>query len=654
MKSGYKKKKWTYELLNEYVKNNGNGDELLSKEYFGWTEKHEFLCARCGEHYFLFAKSFVVSGNRCIHCRNRKLGDSRRLTFDYVKSFVDENGEGDVLVSEKYTNSTEKLEIKCHVCGENYKISFTNYQVGKRHKKCAMERAGKERRLKESKIKSVVESFDCELIDLEHRDNDWFLKIRFVCGHIDIRDYSSFKMSKKLCRNCTKEMAGKQRRNDEEHVRNFILSKGCEWIDGIYENQESELKIRFSCGHIGYRNFAKFKCSLSVCTRCSGKQKYTLEETKQIFKDAGYDLLANEYINCKTNMTFTDKDGYKYFLSLDKFQHNCLGRGQDPNRFDVGNKYTIENIINYLKLNLSNFYLEEGQIWKRNSERLTFYDDDGYYYYLTFDNLLADIKAGGYPNKIDIGNKYSTINMKTWIKQNSKPFHLVEGQEYKNNNAKLKFKCHKCHPDEIPFIACWRDIQRGMGCGLCVGAQIGNFNNLSYLYPEISRQWDYEKNYPKTPEQTAPMSAKKYYWICPDCKKSYFSSVCKRTGSGRECPNCNESVAERKIRRYLESIGLSGGNDGYLFQHRFDDCKDELPLPFDFYLPKFNVAIEADGLQHFSPVEHFGGESAFINRKRKDEIKTNYCVMKNIDLLRIPYLDFHRIPEILSVKLNID
>lgn len=35
-------------------------------------------------------------------------------------------------------------------------------------------------------------------------------------------------------------------------------------------------------------------------------------------------------------------------------------------------------------------------------------------------------------------------------------------------------------------------------------------------------------------------------------------------------------------------------------QKRFADCRTKVSLPFDFYLPSYNLIIEADGNQHYS------------------------------------------------------
>lgn len=102
--------------------------------------------------------------------------------------------------------------------------------------------------------------------------------------------------------------------------------------------------------------------------------------------------------------------------------------------------------------------------------------------------------------------------------------------------------------------------------------------------------------------------------------------------NGTGCPQCNESHGERQIRQWLQNNKFN-----YIPQKTFDDCKNKQYLPFDFYLPDYNVCIEYDGEQHFRPVDHFGGECGFKKRKDNDAIKTKYCNDNNINLLRIPY-----------------
>jgi hypothetical protein len=113
--------------------------------------------------------------------------------------------------------------------------------------------------------------------------------------------------------------------------------------------------------------------------------------------------------------------------------------------------------------------------------------------------------------------------------------------------------------------------------------------------------------------------------------------------SGRQgCPTCNESQGEKLIQSILEKNNLQ-----YERQKKFVDCfnisiskkgnKRCFKLPFDFYLPTFNTCIEFDGIQHFQPVDKFGGEETFNKQKMLDKIKTQYCKINGVNLIRVPY-----------------
>ena len=101
---------------------------------------------------------------------------------------------------------------------------------------------------------------------------------------------------------------------------------------------------------------------------------------------------------------------------------------------------------------------------------------------------------------------------------------------------------------------------------------------------------------------------------------------------GHGCPVCNDSIGEKEITQYLLSNNIE-----FIPQYTFDGCKNKKKLPFDFYLPAYNICIEYDGLQHFKPVDHFGGEEGFKQRQYNDSIKNQFCRLNDIQLIRIKY-----------------
>jgi hypothetical protein len=435
-----------------------------------------------------------------------------------------------------------------------------------------------------------------------------------------------------------------------EYVRNELEKRNCKLLQDSYKGNDKKLKILFSCGHQGLRSFNKFRQGLSICSRCSGVEQYTFDEVYNCFKENNYDLLSKEYKTCKDKIIFKDSEGYKFITSFDKFLHNILGRGCLPNRYHLFNPFTIENIELFLSKNYPVLKLIPNQKWKGGGKYLEFEDEVGYKYSIRFDTIQSHYsKVKNLPPICYASNKHSLDNVKLYLKLNNKEFHLIDNQKYIHTRSKLLFKCHKCHPDEIPFKANWTDIERGVGCGLCVNSQIGNYNTLLYEYPLIAKEWDFEKNYPVTPDKVSPHSSARYFWICPDCLNSYESTICHRTnGEPRGCPVCNESNGEKRIRKFLEDNNIE-----FIPQYKFENCRNILPLPFDFsfYINNEQILCEYQGLQHYEPVNRFGGEKEFKISKKRDKIKLEYCKDNNIKLIEIPYWDFKNIESILQTNL---
>jgi len=103
---------------------------------------------------------------------------------------------------------------------------------------------------------------------------------------------------------------------------------------------------------------------------------------------------------------------------------------------------------------------------------------------------------------------------------------------------------------------------------------------------------------------------------------------------GKGCPICKESKGEREIRNWLITNNIT-----LKPQHRFSDCKNIRPLPFDFYLPDHNICIEYNGIQHYKSVSVFDGLQGFKKRQINDKIKMEYCKDNNIPLIIIKYDD---------------
>lgn len=114
------------------------------------------------------------------------------------------------------------------------------------------------------------------------------------------------------------------------------------------------------------------------------------------------------------------------------------------------------------------------------------------------------------------------------------------------------------------------------------------------------------------------------------------------------CNKKEKSKGEKVISEFLNNNNLQ-----FSKEYTFEDCKGKRRvLPFDFYLPKYNICIEFDGKQHYKLDSFNHRLSDLMDRKYIDNIKTNYCKMNSIKLIRIPYWEIDNIEEILNRKIN--
>lgn len=139
------------------------------------------------------------------------------------------------------------------------------------------------------------------------------------------------------------------------------------------------------------------------------------------------------------------------------------------------------------------------------------------------------------------------------------------------------------------------------------------------------------------------------------CKIRYRHLLCGNVHSirpsafiaGQGCPFCKESRGEKVIKEFLIANNIK-----FQTQKKFDSCKDIRLLPFDFYFPDYNLCIEYDGEQHFKPKSCWGGIDSLREIQRRDEIKNSFCnESNNPNLLRISYVDFNKISDILGKVL---
>jgi serine protease inhibitor ecotin len=194
--------------------------------------------------------------------------------------------------------------------------------------------------------------------------------------------------------------------------------------------------------------------------------------------------------------------------------------------------------------------------------------------------------------------------------------------EFKNVKTKIKIIC--------PIHGVFEQLPNAhtklkQGCPKCIGRNKTNDDFILDSKTKHGDKYDYSLvDYIN--------SKTKVKIICPI--HGVFEQTPNMHLRGNGCPICKESKGEKKIREYLVKHNVVFNQ-----QFSFINCKNVQVLPFDFYLPEYNTCIEYDGIQHFKPINRFGGENGFLKVKHNDSIKTKFCFDNNIKLLRIAYYE---------------
>ena len=111
--------------------------------------------------------------------------------------------------------------------------------------------------------------------------------------------------------------------------------------------------------------------------------------------------------------------------------------------------------------------------------------------------------------------------------------------------------------------------------------------------------------------------------ICPQHGEFWQTPHSHLRGQG--CPICNESHLENEIRMLLNNKKIE-----FKTQKRFEWLGRQ---SLDFYIPKYSIAIECQGEQHFVKIKMFNKKKTLKEIVSQDFKKNNLCKINNVKIL---------------------
>ena len=219
---------------------------------------------------------------------------------------------------------------------------------------------------------------------------------------------------------------------------------------------------------------------------------------------------------------------------------------------------------------------------------------------------------------------------------------LTREEDFTTSQMDIEFICKKHGVQSMMLDS----LSRGCKCIRCSYEERGNNSKHSIEYVKSVIE-SYNNNKLLNQEDYSGSNVHNLRIECGSCGNTYITSFSDYTSNMQiRCKSCanRESVGERRIREFLTSNKIK-----FEQEKAFEDCKDIYRLPFDFYLPDYNLIIEFDGQHHFYET----GRGNYESTKRHDEIKNQYCKDNNIELLRIPYFNGNDIEKIIAKQLNL-
>lgn len=174
--------------------------------------------------------------------------------------------------------------------------------------------------------------------------------------------------------------------------------------------------------------------------------------------------------------------------------------------------------------------------------------------------------------------------------------------EYVGAREKMLYRCLTCNYVGERSL---NSVKCGSSCAACSNWEVWEGNCLLTTHPEISAEWDEDRNGYPSKEVTAG-AHKKVWWKCKKCRYGWKTLITHRTHNKSNCPRCAKGPVSKVSQKWLDGLEV-GIREHYI---------SELRLTVDGFDPKTNTIYEFLGdYWHGNPKIYSASKINTTNKK---------------------------------------
>lgn len=416
----------------------------------------------------------------------------------------------------------------------------------------------------------------------------------------------------------------------KDFIEKAILKHGEKYSYPAFEFKNSKEKITIICpehGEFKQNLYAHLKgqgCPLCSCKRHGYNTEKFIAEAKEKFGDK-FDYSKTEYVNKRTKVCITCKD----IISEDNpngefwqlpFHHLNSVTGMPSNRVS-GREYPkltdedkIKSATNKFIIKAKNIFHNKidfsKTIYTGSMQKSIFICPE----HGEFSAVPGSILSGHGCPKCGKTGKLSVDEFKEKAMKIHGDKFDYRKVNFNNSNDNVVIIC----PEHGDFSQNVTHHLQGHGCPKCAKNKPLTTEEFIVRSKKVhDDKYDYSKTeYRRTNDKVCI--------ICPEHGEFWQTPNSHLNGQG--CPLCHESKLEKNIEQMLTMHNIK-----FERQKRINSIKNERVLPFDYYLPVYNILIECQGKQHFSEITFFKGK--LEERIRLDILKYDGAIKHGFRIL---------------------